>query len=133
MLRDKIKPSTKVENKNTISQLVAELLESVTIVHKFHLLAKAKSYSEHIALGEFYEEIDNFADAIYEQFAGQTSTIDIPEAVISDSVPISYLEKLVIFVEQVRISNPNFSHLQNQMDEVKSLIYQTLYKLRNLK
>lgn len=129
-LTDKIKPSTP---KYTIPQLVAELLQSSLIVHKMHLLAKSRSYAEHIALGSFYDEISDFADSIYEQFAGQTSTVDIPEAIIIDSSPISYLEKLVKFVEQVHLNSNQYSHLQNQMDEVKSLIYSTLYKLKNLK
>ena len=130
MLKDKLKPST---SRNTIPQVVAELLESVTITHKFHLIAKSKSYAEHVALGSFYDGISDLADNLYEQYAGQESTVDIPEPLISSSDPISYLEKLVNFVDIVRNQSPQYSHLQNQMDEVKSLIYSTLYKLKNLK
>ena len=129
-LTEKIKPAT---SKATIPQLVAELLESVLIVHKMHLQAKSRSYAEHQALGGFYDEIGDFADSIYEQFAGQTSTVDIPDAMIIDTNPITYLEKLVKFVEQVHTNSAEYSHLQNQMDEVKSLIYGTLYKLKYLK
>jgi hypothetical protein len=127
-LTDKIKPSAP---KYSIPQLVAELLESVTIIHKFHLISK--SYSEHKALGSFYGKIGDFADGIYEQFAGQTTTVDIPDGMIYDTNPITYLEKLVKFVEQVHSNSAEYSHLQNQMDEVKSLIYGTLYKLKYLK
>lgn len=130
MLRDKIKPSSP---KYTVPQLVAELLESVTIIHKIHLQAKSRSYAEHVALGEFYDAIGDFADDLYEQFAGQTSTIDIPEPLIKASEPISYLENLLKFVEQVHSNSAEYSHLQNQMDEVKSLITKTLYKLKYLK
>jgi DNA-binding ferritin-like protein len=129
-LTDKIKPAT---SKATIPQLVAELLESVLIVHKMHLQAKSRSYAEHKALGSFYEKIGDLADGIYEQFAGQTTTVDIPDAGIYDMNPITYLEKLVKFVEQVHTNSAEYSHLQNQMDEVKSLIYGTLYKLKYLK
>ena len=129
-LTDKIKPAT---SKATIPQLVSELLESVLIVHKVHLQAKSRSYAEHKALGSFYDKIGDFADGIYEQFAGQTTTVDIPDAMIYDSNPITYLEKLVKFVEQVHSNSAEYSHLQNQMDEVKSLIYGTLYKLKYLK
>ena len=129
-LTDKLKPSA---SKVTIPQLVAELLEAVLIVHKMHLQAKSRSYAEHVALGEFYDAIGDFADDIYEQFAGQTSTVDIPDAMLYDINPITYLEKLAKFVEQVRNNSVEYSHLQNQMDEVKSLIYGTLYKLKYLK
>ena len=43
------------------------------------------------------------------------------------------LEKLAKFVEQVHSNSAEYSHLQNQMDEVKSLIFGTLYKLKYLK
>jgi hypothetical protein len=126
-LTDKIKPSAP---KYSIPQLVAELLESVTIIHKFHLISK--SYSEHKALGSFYGKIGDFADSLFETFAWRNNSIEIPKANINDSDPINYLEKLANFVEQTRLVE-NFSDLQNQMDEVKTLIYGTLYKLKNLK
>ena len=129
-LTDKIKPTV---TKATIPQLVSELLESVLIVHKMHLQAKARSYAEHQALCEFYDAIGDHADSIYEQFAGQTTTVDIPDAMIYDTNPINYLEILAKFVERVHANSGEYSHLQNQMDEVKSLIFGTLYKLKYLK
>ncbi len=126
-LTDRIKPSAP---KYTVPQLVAELLESVTIIHKFHL--NSKSYSEHKALGEFYEKIGDHADTLFETFAWRDSSMEIPSPTINDSNPINYLEKLTNFVENARL-NTTFSDIQNQMDEVKTLIYGTLYKLNNLK
>ena len=127
MLKDRIKPSTP---KYTVPQLVAELLESVTIIHKFHL--KSKSYAEHIALGTFYDEVSALADSIYETSSWENNSIDIPAPTLNDSTPINYLIKIATFVEQSRLVAP-YSDLQNQMDEVKTLIFSTLYKLRNLK
>jgi DNA-binding ferritin-like protein len=129
-LQDRIKPSV---TKATIQQLVAELLQASLLTHKMHLEAKSRSYAEHQALGAFYDAISDHADSIYEQFAGETGTVEISEAMIYDSNPINYLQKLVKFVEDARNSNSQFSHLQNQMDEVKSLIFGTLYKLKYLK
>jgi len=126
-LTDRIKPSPP---KYTIPQLVAELLESVTIIHKFHLTSK--SYSEHKALGTFYDEISDLADSIFETSSWKDNSIDIPGPTLKASDPINYLEKLGIFVEETRLVT-TYSDLQNQMDEVKSLIYGTLYKLKNLK
>ena len=122
-----LKPS---KPKYTIPQLVSELLESVTIIHKFHL--KSKSYSEHIALETFYDEIGDLADTIFESSAWEDNSIEIPNPTLNDSTAINYLIKLATFVEQTRLST-TMSDLQNQMDEVKTLIYQTLYKLKNLK
>jgi hypothetical protein len=126
-LKDKIKPSIP---KYTIPQVVAELLESVTIIHKFHL--KSKSYAEHIALGSFYDEVGGLADTLFETFAWENSNIEIPNPTLNDSTAINYLIKLATFVEQSRLST-TMSDLQNQLDEVKTLIFSTLYKLKNLK
>ena len=120
----------KSESRYSVPQLVAELLESVTIIHKFHLVSK--SYSEHKALGKFYEEIAGFADSLFETFAWRNNSIEIPRPTLTDVNAISYLEKLANFVENARMVT-TFSDLQNQMDEVKTLIYGTLYKLKNLK
>ena len=128
-LTDRIKPSIP-SNKNSVPQLVAELLESVTIIHKFHL--RSKSYSEHKALQGFYESIGDNADTLFETSSWRNNSIEIPTPTLNDIDPINYLEKLVNFVELVRL-NTTFSDLQNQMDEVKTLIYGTLYKLKNLK
>lgn len=126
-LTDRIKPSAP---KYTVPQLVAELLESVTIIHKFHL--NSKSYSEHKALGGFYEKVGDYADTLFETFAWRDSSMEIPAPTINDADPVKYLEKLTNFVENARL-NTTFSDIQNQMDEVKTLIYSTLYKLKNLK
>jgi predicted DNA binding protein len=122
------KPET--VTKYTVPQLVSELLESVTIIHKFHLVSK--SYSEHKALGRFYETIGDFADTLFETFAWRNNSIEIPCPTLTDVNAIIYLEKLANFVENARLAT-TFSDLQNQMDEVKTLIYGTLYKLKNLK
>jgi hypothetical protein len=137
-LTDRIKPSipsmplksSMPTNKSNIPQLVAELLESVTIIHKFHL--RSKSYAEHKALQRFYEEIGDLADTIFETSSWQNNSIEIPKPNINDVSPINYLEKLATFVEETRLAT-TYSDLQNQMDEVKTLIFSTLYKLKNLK
>lgn len=126
-LTDRIKPSTPKYN---VPQLVSELLEAVTIIHKFHLVSK--SYSEHIALGDFYGEVGDLADTIFESSSWRDNAIEIPAPTLNSNSPVNYLEKLANFVEQTRLVEP-YSDLQNQMDEVKTLIFQTLYKLKNLR
>jgi hypothetical protein len=126
-LTERLKPAA---SKTNIPQLVSELLESVTIIHKFHL--KSKSYAEHKALQKYYEGIGDLADTLFETSAWQNNSIEIPAPTINDVTPVNYLIKLATFVEQVRLAT-TYSDLQNQMDEVKTLIFSTLYKLNNLK
>jgi len=126
-LTERLKPAA---SKTNIPQLVSELLESVTIIHKFHL--KSKSYAEHKALQKFYEGIGDLADTLFETSAWQNNSIEIPAPNINDVTPVNYLIKLATFVEQVRLAT-TYSDLQNKMDEIKTLIFGTLYKLNNLK
>lgn len=126
-LTERLKPAA---TRTNVPQLVAELLESVTIIHKFHL--KSKSYAEHKALQGFYEKVGDLADTLFETSAWQNNLIEIPSPIINEVTPINYLIKLATFVEQVRLAT-TYSDLQNQMDEVKTLIFSTLYKLNNLK
>lgn len=113
----------------TIPQLVSELLQSAVYIHFLHL--RTKSYAEHKALGSYYEDIPDLADGIAEQYQGQFGLQTYPEPKLSKPTDAaSYLTSLVEMVDKAREGAP--SHIQNQLDEVKSLIYSTLYKLNNL-
>lgn len=125
-LKNKIsdKPSTP-----TIPQLVSELLQSAVYIHLIHL--RTKSYAQHKALGEYYESIPEHADSIAEQYQGQFGIQTYPDPKLAKPTDAaSYLTSLVEMVDKAREGAP--SHIQNQLDEVKSLIYSTLYKLNNL-
>lgn len=125
-LKDKIKPS---EDKASIPQLVSELMQSAVYIHKEHL--RTKSFAAHKALNEYYEAIPDHADSIAEQYQGQYGIQNYPDAKLPCNESISYLKTLAVLVEKTRLACPD-SHIQNQLDEVKSLIYSTLYKLENL-
>ena len=110
------------------------LLHSVTNAHILHLTTR--SYAEHVALQNFYENIGDLVDSFVEGFQGKygllhdfTSDYKLPDA------PISYIEYLKTEVETLR-RQPRFpqdSELQNLVDEIADLINSTLYKLRFLK
>ena len=110
------------------------LLHSVTNAHILHLTTR--SYAEHVALQNFYENIGDLVDSFVEAFQGKygllhdfTSDYKLPDA------PISYIEYLKTEVETLR-RQPRFpqdSELQNLVDEIADLINSTLYKLRFLK
>ena len=115
-----------------VATFIATLLHSGTNTHFFHL--SSKSYSQHKALGNFYEEIIELADDYAEAFMGRYNQItDFPDLYHKPKEPISYLESLKRFVDDANASLPKEQELVNIVAEIQQLIDSTLYKLRFLK
>jgi len=128
-----IKPS-----KNDMGVLVSEFLESVTIVHKAHLkITGPGSFAAHTAMGAFYDEIGDLVDGIAEAYQGLTeSLLDIPAtqpvSFTSAADCVTYLNGLYEKVNAVQASC-SYSEINNELDNVKTLINSTKYKLIFLK
>jgi len=118
-----------------IGQLIAILFLSRELAHREHL--RTKSYSQHVALNTFYDEVVDRADAIAEAYQGRYGIIDkIPllDNDIAGSID-TVLEKQLDAVEKLRYTAVEKSDttIQNLIDEAVALYLSTLYKLRNLK
>lgn len=101
-------------------------------MHLNHL--KTKSYSEHKALNEFYDSILDLTDSLIESYQGKYGILElsIPVSTASDSIAdISKLASLTDGGSAYNLFKDTF--IQNQLDEISTLCYQTLYKLKNLK
>lgn len=124
--------------KSGMSSLIFHLLNSVTVMHIAHLSVKgAGSFAAHCAMGEYYETAPSLIDSLAEQYQGATmSIIEYPsEAVIptirSGADACNYLLQLkgMVDMEQEMCMH---SEIINVMDEIKSLINTTCYKLNFL-
>jgi hypothetical protein len=118
-----------------IGQLIAILFLSRELAHREHL--RTKSYSQHVALNTFYDEVIDRADAIAEAYQGRYGIIDkIPllDNDMAGSIDM-VLEKQLDAVEKLRYTAVEKSDttIQNLIDEAVGLYLSTLYKLRNLK
>jgi DNA-binding ferritin-like protein len=118
-----------------IGQLIAILFLSRELAHREHL--RTKSYSQHVALNTFYDEVIDKADAIAEAYQGRYGIIDkIPllDNDMAGSIDM-VLEKQLDAVEKLRYTAVEKSDttIQNLIDEAVALYLSTLYKLRNLK
>lgn len=116
-------------------QMVSMLLHSQTQAHTFHL--QSTSYAEHKALQTYYEGIDGLVDTIVEAYQGKYGIIkgykNFPFSEYkSTEGTINYFEKLCDKVTELRDCCED-SWLQNEIDNVCTLINQTLYKLKFLK
>lgn len=111
---------------------VSVLFHSGTNAHFMHL--QTKSYSEHKALGSYYEAVIDLADRWAETYQGCYSVIDsYPSDFHIAKVPLTYIEKIKDFVDGIRKVLPDDSQLQNIIDEIVELLDSTCYKLKNLK
>lgn len=116
------------------AMFVQTLLHSATIAHQLHL--QSKSYSEHQALGAFYEEIPDLVDSLTESYQGKYGLIENYPTNYHNAGrknALAYMESLQKFVAEARGSLPQDSELQNEVDNIANLLNSTVYKLRFLK
>ena len=115
-----------------VALFAATLLHSSTNTHFFHW--STNSYSQHKALGNFYEDIIEFVDDYVEAYMGCYEQIKtFPSVYHQPKEPVKYLESLQAFVADARQDLPQDSELQNLIDEIADLINTTTYKLKFLK
>lgn len=119
-----------------VADLVYEMLHSSTKTHIAHLMTT--SYAAHKTLGDFYDEILDSADALAEQYQGHVEMIlEYPESMEIPMLKtpedaVKYMRQLYDKVSQVQ-GMMTCSSIINTMDEIKSLINSTKYKLIFLK
>lgn len=114
-----------------ISNIVTRLMQSRNVVHLAHF--KTKSYSQHMALDEYYKDIVEIFDRLVETVQGeykQELKIRVPASPEQEDV-IKYLEGLANYIEK------NYNNLKSYqisiIDDGLELIYKTIYKLHFLK
>ena len=115
-----------------VAMFAATLLHSATNTHFFHW--STNSYSQHKALGNYYDEIVELVDDYVEAYMGCYEQVkDFPSVYHQPKEPLKYLESLKNFVDAARQDLPQETQIQNIIDEIAQLIDSTLYKLRFLK
>ena len=109
-----------------------KLFEARQLAHNFHL--KSKSYSEHEALGKFYDKLLSKTDELIEVYQGQYGLIeDLEFSIKPQSNILEYLESDFILSCKSANGSTKDTHLNNIIDEIIALTYKTIYKLRYLK
>jgi hypothetical protein len=115
---------------NSPLKFIGRLFELRDAAHVEHL--KTRSFSAHSALNGFYDELLDLADGFVESYQGKYGIIKID---IKPSTPGDFLAFLEDFAKYVEGSRETFKDefLKNQVDEIASLAYSTIYKLTYLK
>lgn len=123
-------------SKNCAEELIVRCFDARTQAHLFHLQALDGSIALHEALQEFYEGIIPLVDAFAEGYQGVHGLLKAyPESGKRPENPTAMLTELRkwIMSERDDIGGPDDSEIQNNIDEIVSLIDSTLYKVRFFK
>ena len=109
------------------SKLVSALLYSRTQAHIFHW--RTKSFAAHKALQGYYEGIVALTDDFVEGYQGRYGLLSGYKSAPLNQNPMnarSYFIRLLKIVDSTKIKD---TYLQNILDEIRQLVYQTLYLL----
>ena len=117
--------------------MIEELISRVLCCHNQTAIAhwQSKSFSEHAALGEFYESVIGILDRIVESHQGVSGLIGkVGYHEYDSSNILEYLkDELVWIVENQKKLSEGISSISNIIDELVALFLKTIYKLENLK
>jgi len=115
---------------NSPLRFIGRLFELRDAAHIEHL--KTRSFAAHSALNGFYDELLELADGFVESYQGKYGIVTID---IKHTKPDNFLSYLEEFAKYVESSRDVFKDewLRNQVDEISSLSYSTIYKLTYLK
>lgn len=118
-----------------MENLLALLLQARDVAHIHHW--KVKSFSLHMALGELYELLNDFADALAEMAMGANQDIgspqfDTPTGWPKDD-PILFVSYLHSSLEDLKPTLPQFDWLINKYEELQGEVARVKYKMENLR
>jgi hypothetical protein len=108
------------------------MLHSITCAHILHL--KTTSYAAHMALGEYYHEVEDLIDAWIEAYQGKYGVIEKYENTFEQhDDALQYMSMMNDWLANTRKALPSDTELQNIVDEIVALIDSTIYKLKRFK
>ena len=113
-----------------IEELIERLFHARNAAHIAHW--KTKSYSEHKALGHYYEDVIEQLDGLVEAYQGTFGIIgNVGEQEKSISKTIN--DDIIWLNENRSKIAKNIPALENIIDDLTGIHMKTLYKLENLR
>jgi hypothetical protein len=118
----------------TAAELMGILFLGRNVAHSVHL--NTRSYSKHVALNTFYDNVIDVADAFAEAYQGRNGLIGpiaIPAAKKTTNI-IEFLQGQLAEIEKGRydVCDKSDSALQQLIDNIVELYLSTIYKLKFL-
>jgi hypothetical protein len=122
-----------------MERIASMFFHSRTQAHIFHTRVNGEgSLAAHTALQVYYEAIVPLLDSVIETYQGQYGLIEYKEVNGVDNDAsieniVKYFDNLCKFLAKERQDEKlQMSWLQNDLDNIASLLYSTKYKLVNL-
>jgi DNA-binding ferritin-like protein len=118
---------------NSPSKFIGRLFEARDVAHLEHLRVKGPgSFAAHKALNKFYDSLLDLIDGFVESYQGKYGIVNIE---IKSVKPLDFMEYIQELAKYIESSRDVFKedYLKNQIDELTSLTYSTIYKLKFLK
>jgi hypothetical protein len=114
-------------------ELVARAFAVRTAAHLAHL--QARTLSQHLALGSFYDDILGPVDDFCEVYQGLFDLIkEYPQIPVPTDEPLVFLVDFVDWLRKYRDAcAQGETALENIIDETTAITARTIYKLRFLK
>lgn len=114
-----------------IAKAIGIMFMSRTLAHMSHLATK--SYAEHKALNEFYDDIVDLVDDLAEAAQGQYGILDVPFVNMSGNIkdPVGMLQGHLRQLDAC-MSGCDEDYLMNVYQEIQKCYRSTLYKLTHL-
>lgn len=117
-----------------IEELIARVFRTRNQAHLEHW--KTKSFSQHMALEDFYDDVIEELDSLVENYQGFFGLVK-PVSVSLHKTPediLSILKDDVKFItKNANDITKEVTSLQNILDSITSVYTKTIYKLTNLK
>jgi hypothetical protein len=115
----------------SVAGLIMQLFHARTNAHVLHL--RTRSYAQHVALNEFYDNIVGLTDTLAEAYQGRYGIQDYPELPYkAEGDAVMMIRSLRRYIDENRMEMCDHSELQNLIDEIVAQMDSTLYKLENL-
>ncbi len=120
---------------NRVGEFFGKLFQIRDQMHINHLrISGIGSYAGHMALGSLYDGLLDLVDTLIESYQGKYGIIEVNIPSSSKTEPITTLKELAKLTDGgSAYSMFKETWIQNQVDEISTLTYQTIYKLENLK
>ncbi len=121
---------------NPLSLLIGTLLQSRNQAQIYHWQTKGLGSGQaHLALQAYYEGIIPLIDQLVESYQGKYGILQgykMAGTLREDGAHVMYFEGLCRLMTAIKPSLPQDTYLQNQYDEIETLIQTTKNKLVNL-
>ena len=117
-----------------IEELISRVFKTRNQAHLEHW--KTKSFSQHTALGDFYDDVIEELDTLVENYQGLfglVKSVSISTHKTSEDILTVLKDDVKFITKNANEITNEVTSLQNLLDSLTSVYTKTIYKLTNLK